>query len=342
MTAVAQEGDEKEIIDLYIQNKLCWGGAWLRSKGFSVKCPGHIGCTSNTDRTQPLSEFEMGKHIGEHFALENILIEHVCTDGDARACDGVESALQISNPLWHVLRQSDTTHLGVSQYKKSLKCEFSRQFFPMYCETKESRNELQRVFSQDLKSRCHIVHNNLYEECNGNVHAMALKLSGLVTSIVNCYTGDHERCLRKGNLNGCHGGKTKNWFKKSVYLTTLTYNINSFNMSCHDKKLVKEVLRMKLGHECIPLLKLKLNTNVNESANRGLSVSLPKNVNFGRNVEGRAHSSIHRMNNRPGNSLHLKLEKVGAGVSKGSAIANVIKQILWTCTKRACLTHYQK
>ena len=104
-----------------MQNKLCWTGAWLRSKGYNVRCPGHITCTANTEAAKPLSEYEMGKHIGQNFALDDVLIQHVCSDGDARGCDGVNESMQLKNRLWETLRQCDTTHLGVSQYKKNFK-----------------------------------------------------------------------------------------------------------------------------------------------------------------------------------------------------------------------------
>ena len=32
--------DKRYIIGVAVENKLCWTGAWLRSKGFDVKCPG--------------------------------------------------------------------------------------------------------------------------------------------------------------------------------------------------------------------------------------------------------------------------------------------------------------
>ena len=48
MTAVNADGNDREIIDLFVQNKLCYEGSWLRSHGYSVTCPGHPCCTSNT------------------------------------------------------------------------------------------------------------------------------------------------------------------------------------------------------------------------------------------------------------------------------------------------------
>ena len=52
----------------------------------------------------------------------------------------------------------------------------------------------------------------------------------------------------------------------------------------------------------LTLTKLYLNTNRNEGLNRELSASLPKNVNFSRNVKGRACATIDRLNYGAGDS----------------------------------------
>lgn len=324
MTAVCQEGEEKEIIGLYTQNKLCWNGAYLRSKGYNIKCPNHIECTANTASITPLSEYEMGKQIGKDFGLDNILIENVCSDGDSRSCDGVNDAMKALNPIWETIRQSDTTHLGVGQYKKTLKCKFSRRFFPHFLKTKSSRNNLQKVLAQDLKARCHVVFNNLYQNSDGDINKMNKSLPKIITGLLNCYRGKHKICKKTSEILGCKGRKTNNWFLKSMFLSTLPYLITEFHMRKSDRLLFLELVGMKLSSEALPKLKYNLTTNANEYFNRGLSVNLPKNVNFSRNVYGRAHSNVHRLNNKTGDSLILKLERVKANIPKGSYVAKAI------------------
>ena len=58
-------------------------------------------------------------------------------------------------------------------------------------------------------------------------------------------------------------------------------------MNDNDKKLLTEILKMKLSVEALNSMKLNASTNINESLHRSASASLPKNVNFGRNMEGR-------------------------------------------------------
>lgn len=328
LTATGQCGQEKEILGLFVQNKLCWSGAWLRSRGFDAKCPNHAGCTANTGRTETISEYTMGIELGKAFTLDEVLISNVVTDGDSRSHEGIQLALHNKNPLWNVLRQSDTTHLGMSQFKKTVKCEFSRGFFPTHLKTKAERSELQRVLAEDVRTRCHITFNNLYELCDGNVKRIALQLPSLVKTILDCYNGDHEQCQRRrGNIIGCGGGKSNNWFKKSYYLNSLVYRITDFDMTMQDRKLLKEIIKMKLGMNSLEMLKLNLNTNKNEAIHRGYSASLPKNVNFSKNVHGRVHSAVHRLNNNIGDSLHMKLENVGAPLPKGGCAAKAVQQI---------------
>jgi len=100
MTAVNSDGKEREIIDLFVQNKLCYEGSWLRSHGYNVTCPGHLCCTANTEKTFPLSEFTMGEEIGKNFRLDDLFIKYVCTDGDARSAEGVGKAMN-KGQLWN-------------------------------------------------------------------------------------------------------------------------------------------------------------------------------------------------------------------------------------------------
>jgi hypothetical protein len=90
-----------------------------------------------------------------------------------------------------------------------------------------------------------------------------------------------------------------------------TNKITVLNMDDSDKHLLQEILKMKLSVEMIDQMKLYTDTQKCEAANRSLSVSLPKNVNYSRNMAGRASSTIHRLNNGPGTSTMLKCADTG-------------------------------
>lgn len=75
-------------------------------------------------------------------------------------------------------------------------------------------------------------------------------------------------------------------------------------MDNKDKLIMQELLKMKLSEEALMKMKFNHNTQKGESVNRALSVSLPKNMNFSRNLKGgRASSIIHTLNNGTAYSL---------------------------------------
>ena len=82
-----------------------------------------------------------------------------------------------------------------------------------------------------------------------------------------------------------------------------------------DKDLLLEILKMKLSTASVEQMKLYTDTQKCEAVNRSLSVSLQKNVNFSRNMEGRAYSTIHKLNNDPGTSTIQKCENSGVKLS---------------------------
>ena len=125
-----------------------WRLEWHRhepnQQGFDVECPGgHEDCTSNLYRAAPLSEYEMGKALGEQLGLQNILIRYVTTDGDGRSAKGIKDAMKALHPMWKVQRLADPVHLGQSQFRASMKARYSDGMFPG--RTKEQRTEMKNV-----------------------------------------------------------------------------------------------------------------------------------------------------------------------------------------------------
>ena len=87
------------------------------------------------------------------------------------------------------------------------------------------------------------------------------------------------------------------------------------------------MINIRLGVRALEMTKLCMNTNRNEGLNRSLSASLPKNVNFSRNVTGRACAAIDRLNYGTGASLLRKLESNRAPITRGGRVARVAAQI---------------
>ncbi|KAK3105143.1 hypothetical protein FSP39_018102 [Pinctada imbricata] len=311
--AVENNTDHKYIIACAVQNKLCWTGAWMRSKGMEVNCPGgHAECTANLAQSEPFSEFVMGKDIGNQLALQDVLVRYVTTDGDSQGAKGVASGIKALYPLWEVSRLADTVHLGQAQFRATYRANFSDTMF--HGRTKEQNRELQKQFSIDIKTRCSLITKKLFREFNGDISDIGECLPKVLEVTLQCYAGDCSQCRNYALV--CNGAATDNWWLVSNNLST--YNITELKMNDNDKFLVQEILKMKLSVQALETYKLFTDTNKNEALHHAASVSMPKNNDFARNMEGRLHSFIHRSNNLPGTSAIQKCEFMGIEITNST------------------------
>ncbi len=319
--AVEHQTDQKQIVACHLVNKLCTVGSWLRNRGFNVQCPEHPDCTANLLETDPISEKDIGEAIGEDLIRDEILVRYVATDGDARSADGVAIGIAKHVKDWEVSRQADTTHLGQSQFRHTVRASFSPGMFPGL--NAERRKEQQKMLGLDIKNRCHCILAELYRKYAGNIYTIAKKMPKVIDTTLACYGGDCNQCRHHGIV--CNGGKRKNWWTRSWYLSKC--GLHHLNMEPDDHQILRALLLLRLGVASLRLTKQNMNTNKNEAINRGLSVNLPKNVNYSRNAAGRMHSTIHRLNHGAGNSLIQKLEYVQCPISKGGQVARAVKQM---------------
>lgn len=319
--AVEHQTAQNQIVACHLINKLCPVGTWLRNRGFNVQCPGHADCTANISGTDPISERDIGEEIGENLINDGILVRYVTTDGDARSADGVALGIAKHVKDWEVNRQADTTHLGQSQFRYAVRASFSPGMFPGL--SAERRKEQQKMLGLDIKNRCHCILAELHRTYAGNIETIARKMPKVVETTLNCYDGDCNQCRHHGVV--CNGGKRKNWWKRSWYLSKC--GLHHLNMEAYDRQIMTALLLLRLGVAALRLTKQNMNTNKNEALNRGLSVNLPKNVNFSRNAAGRMHSTIHRLNHGDGNSLIKKLEHVKCPISKGGQVATAVRHM---------------
>lgn len=322
--AVEHQTGQKKIVAAYMENKLCWTGSCLRNKGFSVQCPGgHEGCTATISAAEPLSELKMGEKLGDMFADEQVLVKYVTTDGDARTAEGVQAAMRKLLPDFDVIRKADPVHIGQSQIRETISSKFSDEMFSG--RTREEKKEQQKTLALDIKNRSHAIFSQLYKETGGNMAKIARRMPGVLATTIDCYSGDCSHCRRTSVV--CEGGRRKNWWNKSCYLNTGVLRRNMLNPSEGDRQLLRELMHIKLGEAALVLLDQNTNTCKNEAINRSLSASMPKNVNFSATGRGRMLATVDRINKGVGESLHYKLEVVGAPVAKGGAVAQSIRQL---------------
>ena len=300
---------------------------WLHFEEEDLTCPVHDNCTATLTAYENLSEFDIGKDIGKQFGSYNVT--YVVTDGDARSAEGIRAGMSVAGmPCEQVDRQADTTHLKQALFRNVIKATFSERMFPGV--TAATRKEHRKIFALDVKVRCHRIHSDMHRMYNGNVTKVASLMPRVIETTLDCYGGDCKKCRYSSVV--CSGGKG-NWWKKSMYLQTGT--LHYINMTSADRITLRRILQLRLGGNALALTKLYINTNRNEGLNRGLIASLPKNVNFSRNVKGRACAAIDRLNYGAGDSLLRKLETSKAPISKGGRVVKAVREMqLVTTYKR--------
>ena len=317
--AVEKQSGHSDIVGISIQNKLCVLGVSMRRRGLDVTCPGHINCTATLPADQPLSEYVVGMDIGRQFAEQNVDIRYVVTDGDARSAEGVKAGM--AGTLCEVERQADTTPLEQSLFRNTMKAKFSPRMFPG--STAVIRKEQGKQFSLDVKTRCYRIHREMLNMHAGDSRKVSALTPRVIETTLNCYGGDCTKCRYYSVV--CGGGKKTSWWHRPMYLQTA--QIQYVNMTDEDRVTLRNLIDMRLEAQALVMTKLCLNTNRNESLNRGLSATLPKNVNFSRTVTGRACAAIDRLNYGAGASMLRKLESNKAPISKGGCVASTTRQI---------------
>lgn len=319
--AIENHTDAKQIVGLCLENKLCRHGAWLRSKGYQVTCPGgHTNCSATRKMAEPFSEQDIGGKLGQDLVRQGILVKHVTTDGDGRSAQGIASAMERIDPMWQVTRQADTTHLSQSLFRKGIKASFSDTMLPGT--TKEEKKEQQKMLALDLKHRCHKIYKTMFEEMTGDIQKITKRMPTVIECTLDCYSGNCSSCRKQSVV--CSGGK-KNWISQSMYLQAC--GIVDLTVSDEDRNILRQLLQFYLGSGALQLIKLNSNTNKNEAVNRAISSSCPKNVLFSRNAKARALSAISRLNKGVGNALIESLEAIGSPISKGGRVAKAIRQL---------------
>lgn len=305
--------DKNYIVATATQNKLCWTGAWLKGQGFNVQCPGgHEDCTANTHGHAPLSEFDLGKAIGRKLAVQGAFVKYVTTDGDSKSAAGVAEAINMLDPLWKVERLADPTHLGQAQFKRCYNAKFSEGMFP--ARTQKIRIEQQKALSQDVKARSSLVFKELMKIYAGNMSKIKNELPNVLRATIRCYSGDCSMCRRHSYV--CAGGVSTSWWTRSMFLAI--QKLTNLCMTENDKHLLQEILKIKLSEASAEQMKLGTSTQKCEAVNRSISVSLPKNVNYSRNMDGRLASTVLRLNNGLADSTEKKLKSFGVELSGAS------------------------
>ncbi|CAG2254295.1 unnamed protein product [Mytilus edulis] len=133
---------------------------------------------------------------------------------------------------------------------------------------------------------------------------------------------------RKNSKNNKELGEIMPGWKK-FWLSNRAFLPNSFKIRKLDENLnaIRKCVLYRLSPSALKKTRLILNTQKVEGFNRSLHRSLPKNVTYTKNFEGRVHSAIHSVNLGPGESLLVICKQLGAEISPGSAAEKELKAI---------------
>lgn len=315
----------KSIIGVYVENRLCYKGAWLRKNGEDVTCPGHEGCTATIGCADLISEKKIALEIGRHLTqVHNVMISHLTTDSDARGPHGFEEAMQEVVPKWEVTFSKDLTHMNQSQRRAIANLKFSDDMF-RHIHPAPIKKKAQEALAKDVATRCAICHKKLHQYVAGDHQKMIDNAYRVVDCILDCYRGDHQKCKNSVYSFTCKGKEGHTWFNTSYHLSGL--GIEYFNPTDEDIVKLRKVVHMTLGKEGIQSTKRRTTTSACESRNAGLSVSVPRNRRHARNVVARVHSAVLRMNCGTKASMKKKMAAGKCTIPENSpAVAVFVEQ----------------
>ena len=315
---VENSTNKRQVIALENINKLC--SKHGMHTGSDPPCDITSSACSSTHvmETTIGNEGEWAKACLVNLKTESDLeVKHVTTDPDTKAYMAAEElyALGVSNTEpEHLL---DTRHLS-DNHRKFIKGN-SAVLNIMPGNNKHERETTLSSFALDLSKRCQSECEALHvklKHCGSNP-TVPVHLQLLTESIIKCYHGNHSMC----ELHSEMCDESNSWITRSPYLPPgfkIEYRESNFNV-------LEKCIMYRLSEERFHMTRLNSNSQKVESVNRSLRRSVPTNVTYSRNFDGRSHSAVHSVNNGPGESMTLLMEMEGCPVPPGSRLAKALK-----------------
>lgn len=319
-TLIEGETKQKQIIAVSTLNKLCHKGAALRAKGIDAECPdGHAGCTANIPMAASIGcEKRAIKNCIKNMDHNKVNIGIFTSDGDSQAPHGLAEEqphiiIETSRDLRH-FKQTHKKHVQKTANKLSKSM--------LQYNDQRTRKKMEKRFADDLAARCEMEVRNAYKACHnvpGDV-VEALKLTP--DAIVACYQGDHARCIMHSFACGGVASSKSHplWLKPH-----LPAELKRVDMTSNDIKLVKQMIRYRLGVVGLKTTKHMTTSQKSEAVNRAYNRTNPKDITLTKNYDGAIHAAIFDVNNRRSNAMVLKAEAAGSPISSSSRVA---KQLL--------------
>ena len=316
------------------QNMLCPLGARLRAKGIDIVCgegpieDRHEGCTATLPPGRHISEYTSAKNIAEDLLFESgMSVTHLVTDSDGTGRNAFKDVnfnadYDLPELTWH----KDLMHVGWNMYHKIKSHSFAADTFGKKQNGKSwnslERKECTKALALDVQERTARTLKRAMDQYKGDICALKKNSEKICSYMIRCYQGDHKSCDSPiARLTGCKAG---DYFAVSSSLDA--QHITSLNLSKDDELFLEGIIKMKLGKDNLEFFSRRLTTSRNESMNRALSKSNPKNRINVRTAKGRVSSAILRQNNSFKEAVEMKFEAMNCPLKEGEICDQVIKK----------------
>ena len=246
----------------------------------------------------------------------SLRISHYTSDGDSKACKGIEEGQNDSS----VILLRDTQHLSVSMHRAVCNAKFSSSMFPK--STAAKRERAQRELGHDLRRRVQGEFQAAFKKYDGNIDSLINHFSYCTDALIECYSGSCGLNCQKYSLL-CNGNKRK--WNHNAYLKFLD-NAHSASLQPNetDRKLLRSIVGIRLSPRAVNLQRFNTNSQKSEAINRTYSRTNPKGVTFARNFAGRIHSAVHLRNQGIGLSTIQKCQSLSAPITKHSKVERAL------------------
>jgi hypothetical protein len=308
-TIIKGESTDRQVLNVWVGNKLCHKGKLLKRKGVDVQCPGHEGCTANLPAGAVIGDEKTaaGKCI-ESMGDTRLNIGSFTSDGDSHALMGIAE----KQPDVNIAACRDTVHYKKTHKFHIINREFSNTMFPQ--RTVQVRNNLKKRFASDLSLRCANELKAAEKKLGHDLQKLIPAMSRACMAITSCYQGDCSMCERYSFA--CNGKDGDQWRKPMM-----PQNFPPFKMTANDISEMIFAIHYRFGEKGLNLTKYQTNSNKAESVNRAINRTCSKDITMSRNFGGAVHAAVLDVNEGRANALIMKAEAIGAPITRGSKVA---------------------
>lgn len=296
----------KQIIALETNSKLCSCHGLSRSFG-----PHLSNCIATVDKNQSIgNEGTFLSDAIRDINSDGLFIDNIVLDGDSNSRKCASEITQGDGSNIHV--EYCIKHMSRRLEKKIKSTTFSKCMFPG--RTVESRKRAKNRFAHDIGHRLAAEISSAISHHGQKLDKITKVMSNISIAIIDCYMGDCKRCKLYSFV--CTGDKNKvifrpfldtnqHWKSKRDFITPET----------SDTKKLGNALRIRISKKALAGSLQNKTQNKSESAMHVIKKCWCPALTFKNNFPGRAHSAVHTLNHKPGTSIRLLCEAVGAPIT---------------------------